>query len=221
MMHNFGPRVAKGDEISATSLNPTMKRIIPALALGLALATSLLATPIVPTSYSYNVGFGPSGSYPDETGGQLTDGLYNAIIPGSNLGTPNAVNWVGFDNYRGGSFTFNFANSVTIDSVSLSMVRWNPAGVYLPASVTVGSTNFSVNESSYTDMDLALLTFGGSWTGTSLTVTIAAGGYWTFVDEVTFNQQTSTNTVPDSTGTLALMSLSVAALFAVRRRFAS
>lgn len=184
------------------------------------LATQLAASPIVPTSYSYNQG--PWG-YWDDTGSQLTDGLYNDLIPGVNLATPNAYNWVGFS---GGtpSVTFNFGSSVTIDQVSLSMAHWTPAAVYLPSQVLLNSTAFAVNSGNYPNMNHALLEFSGSWIGSTLTLTITPGypGVWTFLDEVTFNQAAPKaspgNTVPDATSTLPLIAAALAGLFVVRKK---
>jgi hypothetical protein len=68
-------------------------RFLPFAVVGVCLASQLAASPIVPASYSYNQG---PWSYWDDTGKQLTDGLYNGLIPGVNLATPDAYNWVGF-----------------------------------------------------------------------------------------------------------------------------
>jgi hypothetical protein len=184
------------------------------------LATQLAASTIVPTSYSYNQS--PWG-YWDDTGSQLTDGLYNALIPGVNLATPDAYNWVGFS---GGtpSVTFNFGSSVTINNLTLSMANWTPAGVYLPNLVAINSSNFAVNPASYPNMDHVLLSFGGGWTGSSLTLALtpAYAGVWTFIDEVTFTKADATirpgNAVPDATAALPLMTVALAGLFLARRK---
>ncbi|HEY8994298.1 MAG TPA: hypothetical protein VIM71_06545 [Lacunisphaera sp.] len=187
---------------------------------GVCLAIQLAASPITPTSYSYNQA--PWG-YWDDTGSQLTDGLYNALIPGVNLATPDAYNWVGF---AGGtpSVTFNFGASVTINSLALSMANWTPAAVYLPNLVVINSSNFAVNPGSYPNMDHVLLSFNGSWTGNSLTLTLtpAYTGVWTFVDEVTFTKADPTtkpaNTVPDASATLPLMAAALSGLFVARKK---
>lgn len=189
-------------------------------AVGVCLATQLAASPITPTSYSYNQA---PWSYWDDTGSQLTDGLYNALVPGVNLATPDAYNWVGFS---GGtpSVTFNFGSSVTINSLALSMANWTPAGVYLPNLVVINSSNFALNPGSYPNMDHVLLNFGGSWTGSSLTLTLtpAYTGVWTFIDEVSFTKADSnvrpSNTVPDASATLPLMAAALAGLFVARRK---
>ena len=197
-------------------------RFVALSAIGVCLATQLAASPITPTSYSYNQG--PWG-YWDDTGSQLTDGLYNALIPGVNLATPNAYNWVGF---AGGtpSVTFNFGSSVTIGNVSLSMANWTPAGVYLPSLVVINSSNFAVNPGSYPNMDHVLLNFAGSWTGSSLTLTLtpAYTGVWTFIDEVTFTQADPIinpgNSVPEASATLPLMAAVMAGLLLARKKSA-
>lgn len=195
-----------------------MKRLLLLSFLGLALAARLTATQIHPVSYVYNQG--PYG-YWDDTGEQLTDGLYNALIPQTNLGVPNAYNWVGFAGGRP-SFTFDFGGTVTVQSVSLSMAKWNPAGVYLPSQVLVNATPFTVNDNAYVDMDHALVTLSGSWTGSSLTVLITPGyeGVWTFIDEVTFAGTTGNaqNSVPETGSTSLLVGTALLGLFAARTR---
>lgn len=197
-----------------------LKRFIVCSAF-LIIAAGVSATPLTPTSYVHNNG--ASGSYPDDTGSQLTDGLLNNIIPSVNLGTPDSFNWVGWDLGRNPSVTFNFGQIVTVNQVSIDTVRWEPAGVYLPTQVKIGSSLFSVG-SGYTNMDKALLTFNGSWTGSSLTLDMTAGGYWTFVDEVSFDghvgapTQQPTAQAPDGTSTALMLLIGFVGVSAVMAR---
>jgi hypothetical protein len=174
----------------------------------------LSASPIVPTSYSFNMGPG----YGDDTGSQLTDGLYAPLIPSVSL---TGYEWVGWD---GGnpSITFNFGSEVSINQVSLSMANWTAAAVYLPEAVVIGGSAFAVNPLAYPNLDHALLTFDIGWTGSSLTIDLDSSyNRWIFLDEVTFNEgpaQGSGNTVPDATATLPLIASALAGMFALRRR---
>lgn len=174
----------------------------------------LAAAPIVPTSYSFNMGPG----YPDDTGSQLTDGAYAPLIPGVSL-TP--YEWVGWD---GGnpSITFNFGSVVSINQVSLSMANWTAAAVYLPEEVVIGGTAFTVDPLDYPNLDHALLIFGIGWTGSSLTIDLdSSHNRWIFLDEVTFNEgpaQDNGNAVPDASATLPLLAMGLAGMFVLRRR---
>jgi hypothetical protein len=109
------------------------------------------------------------------------------------------------------------------------MANWNPAGVYLPGWVAINATNFAVDPSGYPAMNHALLSFNGSWTGSSLTLTLTPPypGVWTFIDEVTFSQARpgmgsgTGSTVPDATDTLPLAFVAFAGLFVARRQSTS
>jgi hypothetical protein len=181
--------------------------------LGLFTAVTLSAGPLTPLSYTLN---SSPWQYWDDTGSQLTDGLYNAIVPGANLGVPDAYNWVGWLG-NNPSITFNFSQVVTVDSLTLSTVRWEPAGVYLPTQVLINSNAFSVNNV-FPDTNKAQLTFNGTWTGTTLSLGLTSVGGWTFLDEVTFDGQIGapsappSQSVPDTGTTLAYVVIAAAAL---------
>lgn len=189
-------------------------RYLSALAALLCGFCQLSASPIVPTSYSFNMGPG----YGDDTGSQLTDGLYAPLVPGVSL---TGYEWVGWD---GGnpSITFNFGSVVSINQVSLSMANWTAAAVYLPEAIAIGGTAFAINPLSYPNLNHALLSFDIGWTGSSLTIDLDSSyNRWIFLDEVTFNEgpaQDSGNSVPDASATLPLLAVGLASLAALRRR---
>ena len=197
-----------------------MHKKIFLLAFALCVSTRLAATPIVPVSYTYAAS--PWG-YWDDTGGQLTDGLYNGLIPGVSLATPDAYNWVGWSG-NVPSVTFDFGATVTIQSLTIDAALWTPAGVYLPGQVTINADTFNVTPDGYTgfaNMDRAILNFGGSWTGSTLTLNFTAApntGAWTFLDEVSFDGHVGGNSVPDSGATLAYLMLAFAILVLVAKR---
>lgn len=184
------------------------------------LAAAAAAAPIVPASYSYVFSF-PDGLYPDQGGTQLTDGSYNAVVPGASLATPDAYHWVGF-RHQDGQVQFDFAESVTVDSVTFSMAYWTAAGVYLPTAVTIGGQAFAVDANAYTNFDKALLTFNGSWTGSTLMVGLTRGGEWTFLDEVLFTTGpgTAPSPVPEAGSTAALLGLALTFAGCARRGLA-
>ncbi len=191
-------------------------------------AATALAVPVVPVAYNYEAGFGPAGwAYPD-SGGELTNGLLNGLIPGGSLATPDASQWVGFEGHSA-KMTFDFSSVVTIRNVTLDMAHWTAAAVYLPESVTINSTVFTVDWAQYANLDRAVISLDhhAGWTGTQLSVSLnqKPGHQWLFVDEVSFDsaaktapQSGPTQNVPDSGATGLLMGLSVLSLAALRRR---
>lgn len=181
----------------------------------LTLLGSLAAGPIVPSSYTIHTGTG----YPDDTGNQLIDGLYAGLIPGVSLGGSEWVAWDG----PNPSITFNFGSAVSINQVSLSMAHWTAAAVYLPEDVVIGGTAFTVNPADYPNLNHALLTFNGSWSGSSLTIDLDSSyNRWIFIDEVTFNEGPGRtgSSVPDAGSTLPALAAALAAVAALRRRCA-
>lgn len=192
-------------------------RLTSLTALMAALLSQASAAPIVPLSYSFT---GYNGGHPDDTGNQLTNGLYADLVPGLSLATNNE--WVGWD---GGtpSITFNFGSVVTINQVSLSMGNWNNAAVYLPEDIVIGGTAFTVDPFGYTPLSHTLLVFNGGWTGSSLTINLDSSfNRWIFIDEVTFNEGPAENgngnSVPDASATLPLLAIGLAGFAALRRR---
>ncbi len=172
----------------------------------------------MPTSYSFNPTI--SWGYIDDTGSQLTDGVYAPVEPGVSLTT---YEWLGWDGSNP-SITFNFGSEVSIDQVSLSMAHWTNAAVYLPESIVIGGTAFTVNPADYPNLNHALLTFDIAWTGSSLTIDLdSSHNRWIFIDEVTFNEgpvqgQGNENRVPEASATLPLVASALVGLFALRRR---
>ncbi len=181
----------------------------------LGFASQAAAAPIVPSSYSFNMGPG----YWDDTGSQLTNGLYSDMSGGLTLAS--AYEFVGWD---GGvpSITFNFGSVVTLNEVSLSFANWNSAAVYVPSQIKIGSDLFSVDPSSYAGNIHPFLSFSGSWTGSSLTLDlISSQSRWIFVDEVVCNEGPAAgngNTVPDAAATLPLLGAALAGMMVLRRR---
>lgn len=154
------------------------------------LAATATAALVIPTSYMATPGEGiaQGGSYNyfDDTGTQLTDGIFGINDWTANLGNGHAYEWVGWQNAEP-TMTFNFASSVTLDQVIIGFNRASNAGIYLPATVTIGSSVFTLTRSELTDGTRGDLIFNGSWTGSTLTVQLADGGPgWIFVDEIRF-----------------------------------
>jgi PEP-CTERM motif len=167
---------------------------------------------ITPTSYSYTNGT-PAGesAYLDTDLTKLTDGLAGTASPVD--GT-----WVGWQFSDGGAaqITFNFASSVTIANVDLSLLRSDIGNVQLPESVTINADSFAVSDFP-TDNTSGFVDFAGSWTGDSIVVTLNHPGqtHWVFINEAVF----STPADAPEPATFALAGMALAGLILARKRF--
>ena len=175
-------------------------------------ATSATITPI---SYSY-AGGTPAGEpgfglYDDPATTKLTDGNTGSTFTGD--GT-----WDGwqFSDSGAAQFKFTFASSVTITSVALDFLRSDGANTQLPDSVTIGFTNFPT-ANFVTDNTQGFVAYSGSWTGSSLLVTLNhTTSHWIFVNEVQFSSDGSA--VPEP-APLTLVGMALGGLIFARKRF--
>jgi hypothetical protein len=169
------------------------------------------AQSVVPAGYiatpGDGVNQGGSYNYHDNTGSQLTDGIYGANDWSANLGNGNAHEWVGWQ-AADPAFAFQFAAPVTVNQVGIDFNRNQSASILLPATVTIGGTEFTVDPNAIPNDTRGTLYFNGNWTGDALTVDLAAlanvsdcqPGNWMLVDEITF----SAAAVPEPSGCLLL-----------------
>jgi hypothetical protein len=152
------------------------------------------ASPLVPTSYTATPGEGiaQGGTYNyfDDTGRQLIDGIYGTNDWSANLGNGNAYEWVGW-RVADPVITFQFSGPVTIDQVGIDFNRTEEptALIFLPGTVSIGGTDFSVAPNAIPDDSRGTLFFNGSWNGTTLTIDLVHSNpnTWIFVDEITFD----------------------------------
>ena len=109
--------------------------------------------------------------------------------------------------------TFQFGAPVSVGSVSIDFARYQSASIYLPSSVVIGSTTFSLAGTEIADETQGFLTFGGPWSGNSLDVKFVdnPANSFTFVSEVRFD-----TVVPEPTS--ALLLLGSGAMLLLRRR---
>ena len=140
--------------------------------------------------------------------GKLTDGV-SPVNSWYEYGTPTP--WVGWDtqetNGTDPTVTFNFANSVTINSVTV----WvddaiGYGGVYLPSSVSIDGTSFAIAPD-WSNSNPRGYTFSGlDLTGSSAQVQFfqTASYPWIMVGEVSFNGSTS---VPEGGSSLLYLLL--------------
>ena len=170
-------------------------------------AGSVQASLIIPSSYSFDIAPNNVGPYYPDSGGELTDGLFG---PGIYFNNPTP--WAGWRQVNP-TITFSFASAVSIGTVSIDFDRYQFHGIYLPTSVVIGSTTFNLTGTELGDGTRGPLTFNGSWSVTSLAVTLNHRIEWTFADEVQFE------TTPEPTP--AALLLGSGAMLLLRRRRAA
>jgi len=152
------------------------------------------ATPLVPISYTATPGEGiaQGGTYNyfDDTGRQLIDGIYGVNDWSANLGNGNAYEWVGW-RFADPVITFQFSGPVTVNQVGIDFNRAeeSTALIFLPGTVSIGGTDFTVASDAIPNDTRGTLFFNGSWSGTTLTINLvhANPNTWIFVDEMTFD----------------------------------
>jgi hypothetical protein len=224
-------------------MNARIRNLLTAsAALGLLFAAAAsLASPLTVTSYSMNNGDTGSWNYLDFTytpcgsgcntpqaplsggTGKLTDGvspLVDWIDEGLDPTTGGLTSWVGWDSSQGQPnplVNFDFAQTVTIESVTFWLSNTRTGQVELPASISVGGTNHVVAQDAVS-IDPRAVTFSDlSITGPSIDVQFFQRGFpstWVMVGEVSFNGAVA---VPEP-ATLALLGLGLAGLGFSRRK---
>ena len=104
-------------------------------------------TSVVPSSYTATTGEGLAQggnfNYFDDRGMQLTDGVTGVNGWTAKMGNGPAYEWVGWKTANP-TFTFSFAQNVTIRSVSIGFNRTESAGIFIPPNVTIGGTAFTL-----------------------------------------------------------------------------
>lgn len=157
-----------------------------ALFLGMTRAASAIT--INPSGYTFITS--PNGSYPDASGTELTDGF----IATENWNTPdtfvNRLPYTGWIDVNP-RITFNFAQAVNIDALTLSVDDSGGAGaVTTPSAVNITMNGTTINRS-VTDppgIEPFSDTFSGlGLSGTSLELEVVRAGQWTFLSEVSFD----------------------------------
>jgi hypothetical protein len=204
------------------SLAPSglIRRICRAVVVALALASPLTAQLIVVNPISYTApaaegqAQGGSFNYFDDGGRQLTDGTKGVNDWTADLGKGNAWEWVAWITFTP-TITFNFSGNPGISQVTIGLSRAESAGIYIPASITIGSETFALTSNAFPDQSRQDLTFNLAqpFLGNQLNVTFGGNvGRWTFVDEMQF-----LTTIPEPS-TTALLALGVVGARLRRRR---
>jgi hypothetical protein len=132
---------------------------------------------------------GGTYNYFDDTGSQLIDAVYGADNWQADLGNGRAYEWTGW-RVANPVILFYFPELVTISQVGINFNRTEPVAlIYLPSMVNIGGTDFTVAANMIPDGTAGMLNFRGSWTGSTLTVTLTDNdpNRWTFLDQITFD----------------------------------
>jgi hypothetical protein len=196
---------------------------------------SSYALPVTPTSYTFVPGTKQGTySYIDETGNQLTDGLYG---PSRLWSQADAVPYLGWLAPMV-TLNFNFAEATTFESVTVSALQAWLGNIVLPDVFLYASNdgvswtpvaNLVTPETSANNYAKANLTLDGlNVTAQYLQIELRRNvlGPWIFTDEVTFNSldplegqsTTPATTVPEAGTTLALLGIGISSLALFRKR---
>lgn len=150
------------------------------------------AAQITPISYTATPGEGQAQqgtyNYFDDTGRQLTDNVFGVNNWAADLGNGNAYEWVGW-RVANPTVTFTFSAPVTLNQVIIGFNHTEAAGIFLPATVTIGGVNNGVLASAIADNTRGSLTFNvnlNNITSTTISFTDSDPTRWVFVDEVQF-----------------------------------
>ena len=186
-------------------------------------ASCISASVLIPISYQVSEQLADGPNYFPDNGSLLTDGKEG--LPFAAEEPVGGWGWVGWwspdyaSNFITPSIVFNFGSSVSITRVSINVLRWDEAAVYLPKQVKIQNQLFSVASETFLNQSSGWLDFYGSWDTSILNVSVEdvwkrgfnpgnppPAGAWSFVGEVTISGVPE----PSSVSLLALSGVVVA-----------
>jgi hypothetical protein len=168
-------------------------------------ASCLCASVLIPISYQVSEQLADGPYYYPDNGSLLTDG--KAGLPFAAEEPVDGWGWVGWWSPRypssltSPSIAFDFGSSVSIRKVSINVLRWDEAAVYLPKQVKIQNQLFSVASEALLNQSSGWLDFFGVWDTSILNVSVEdvwkrgsnpgnprPTGAWSFVGEVVVSE---------------------------------
>jgi hypothetical protein len=143
---------------------------------------------LAPLSYTAPAGEIGMVSYFDDTGSQLTDGIFGVddILADQGLGT--AYEWVGWTESSDPiTLTFTFTGEVNLSMVEIGFNHREGLGIFVPELVTINGMRFSPAPDEVGNNQRKDVIFEGPFTGSTLQITLQHRGRgWILIDEVRF-----------------------------------
>jgi hypothetical protein len=205
------------NKVNYNSVHKFFGGFVKTLVLFGVLAAFAAAAPLSPTSYTASPGQCGAFCYLDETGSQLTDGVFGVNNWQADLGNGPAYEWVGWSSTNP-TITFNFSAAVSISQIFIGFNRTENVGINLPSSVTINGNVFGLTGSEIADGTRGDLGFTVNLQNvTSVTIDLADldATKYIFADEFQF-----VDAAPEPS-TFVLLSSGIGALAMWRRRKAS
>ena len=143
---------------------------------------------LMPLSYTAPTGETGMVSYFDDTGRQLTDGVYGADDILADLGQGTAYEWVGWTEATDPiTLTFSFTGEVNIQAVEVGIDHREGLGIFVPELISINGSSFGLGADEVPNNERRDVRFDGPFTGTTIQIVLQHRGRgWILVDEVRF-----------------------------------
>ena len=156
--------------------------------------TQLTATPTAEavklpvTSYTAPPGEVGMVSYFDDTGSQLTDGVFGSNDILADLGHGTAYEWIGWtEKTEPVTLTFTLEGEANVGEVQIGFNHREGLGIFVPSNVTINGTRFELEADAVPNNKRATLTFNGPFQGPVIEIVLQHRGRgWILMDEVSF-----------------------------------
>lgn len=143
---------------------------------------------LIPVMYTAPTGETGMVSYFDETGNQLSDGIFgnDDILADTGLGI--AYEWVGWIEATDPiTLTFNFAGQSDISAVEIGFYHRDGMGIFIPSRVSINAQSFELSKDEVANNTRGDLTFAGAFSGPAVQIALQHRGRgWILVDEIRF-----------------------------------
>lgn len=143
---------------------------------------------LIPILYTAPAGETGMVSYFDDTGNQLSDGIFGNDDILADAGFGLAYEWVGWTEATDPiTLTFNFTGQVDISAVEIGFYHRDGMGIFIPSRVSINSQSFDLSEDDVANNTRGDLTFPGPFSGPAVQIALQHRGRgWILVDEIRF-----------------------------------